>query len=37
MDVALKEFVEKNIHLIEQNIFKELYSIAEVGCDELFN
>lgn len=30
MDLALKEFVEKNIHLIEENRFKELYIIAEV-------
>ena len=33
MDSALKEFVEKNIHLIEQNRFKELYIIAEVDPD----
>ena len=30
MELALKEFVEKNIHLIEENRFKELYIIAEV-------
>ena len=33
MDLALKEFVEKNIHLIEENRFKELYIIAEVDPD----
>ena len=33
MDLALKEFVEKNIHLIEENRFKELYIIAEVEPD----
>lgn len=33
MDSALKEFVEKNIHLIEENRFKELYIIAEVDPD----
>lgn len=30
---ALKEFVEKNIHLIEENRFKELYIIAEIDPD----
>ena len=30
MDLALKEFIEKNIHLIEQNRFKELYIIAQI-------
>ena len=33
MNSALKEFVEKNIHLIEENRFKELYAIAEVDPD----
>ena len=33
MDSALKEFIEKNIHLIEENRFKELYIIAEVDPD----
>ena len=33
MELALKEFVEKNIHLIEENRFKELYIIAEVDPD----
>ena len=33
MDLALKEFIEKNIHLIEENRFKELYIIAEVEPD----
>lgn len=33
MELALKEFIEKNIHLIEQNRFKELYIIAEVEPD----
>lgn len=33
MNLALKEFVEKNIHIIEQNRFKELYIIAEIEPD----
>ena len=33
MELALKEFVEKNIYLIEENRFKELYIIAEVDPD----
>ena len=33
MNSALKEFVEKNIHLIEENRFKELYIIAEIEPD----
>ena len=33
MNTALKEFIEKNIHLIEQNRFKELYIIAEFEPD----
>lgn len=33
MNPPLKEFVEKNIHLIEENRFKELYTIAEVEPD----
>ena len=33
MELALKEFVEKNIHIIEENRFKELYIIAEVDTD----
>lgn len=33
MELALKEFVEKNIKLIEQNRFKELYTIANFDPD----
>lgn len=33
MDLALKEFIEKNIHLIEENRFKALYFIADVDPD----
>lgn len=38
MDLALKEFVEKNIHLIEESRFKELYIIAQIDPDiEVYN
>ena len=33
MNLALKEFIEKNIHLIEENRFKELYIIAQIEPD----
>ena len=33
MELSLRNFIEKNIHLIEENRFKELYIIAEVDPD----